>query len=277
MLKTIIGGIAVGIANIIPGVSGGTMMVILGIFDPLMAAINDFLKLKSEHRLQDLIYIMQVLIGAVIGLVGFANVIEFLFANYYVPTMYWFIGLVVCSIPVLLKKEMKGQKFNISFFIIGILVIVAMYYFSPEKGDVVITEFPPVSIARLIKLVLVGCISGATMILPGVSGSMMMLIIGEYYYFKSYLANVLSFQINIIIPLFFIAIGIALGIILSAKITSYCLEKYRSQTMSLILGLIVASSIVLIPLSGYSGLVCVLSVFAFILGGVIVFGIEKLQ
>ena len=276
MLKTILGGIAVGIANIIPGVSGGTMMVILGIFDPLMAAINDFLKIKSENRIKDLIYILQVLIGAAIGLIGFANVIEFLFGNYYVPTMYWFIGLVVCSIPVLLKNEMKGCKLNAVYLVIGILVIVAMYYFSPEKGDVVITEFPPISIARMIKLVGVGCISGATMILPGVSRSMMMLIIGEYYYFKCYLANVLTFQLNILIPLCFLGIGIVLGIILSAKITSYCLKNYRAQTMSLILGLIIASSVVLIPTSGYSLSVILMSLVAFVIGGGIVLGIDKL-
>ena len=233
MLKTILGGIAVGVANIIPGVSGGTMMVILGIFDPLMEAINDFLKIKSENRLKDLIYIIQVLAGAAIGLIGFANIIEFLFGNHYVATMYWFIGLVVCSIPVLLKNEMKGHKINSLYFVLGIIVIIAMYYFSPEKGDVVITEFPPVTIARMIKLLFVGGISGATMILPGVSGSMIMLIIGEYYYFKSYLANVLTFQLNILVPLFFLGIGIVMGIILSAKITAYCLKNYRAQTMSL--------------------------------------------
>lgn len=277
MLKTIIGGIAVGIANIIPGVSGGTMMVVLGIFDPLMEAINDFLSVKSKDRLGAFKYIVTVLIGAVIGLIGFANVIEFLFANYYVPTMFWFIGLIIFSIPALLRTEQQGNKLDIPFFLIGILVIVAMYYFSPEKGDVVIKVFPAISLMRCIKLIFVGMISGATMILPGVSGSMMMLIIGEYYYFKSYIANVLSFELIIIVPLAFIALGILLGIILGAKGTNYCLNKYRKQTISLILGLIIASSVVLIPLEGYNLMTIILSVIGFSLGGAIVIGLDKIK
>ena len=206
MIKTILGGISVGIANIIPGVSGGTMMVLLGIFDPLMNAINEVLSLNGKNKIKSIWYIIQVLFGAAIGLIGFANVIEFLFANYYVPTMFWFIGLVVFSIPLLLKNEMKGSKITIPYLVIGLVIIAAMYYFSPDKGNVVISEFPPVSTLRAIKLLVVGIISGATMILPGISGSMMMLIIGEYYYFKSYLANVLTFQFNIIVPLIFIVV-----------------------------------------------------------------------
>lgn len=276
VIKTMIGGIAVGIANIIPGVSGGTMMVVLGIFNPLMASINDVVSIHAKHRKEDLIYIAQVLVGVVIGLIGFANVIEFLFANYFTQTMYWFIGMIVFSISALLKSEMKGEKFDVLFFVLGLLIIGAMYYFSPEKGEVVITNFPPVSIFRCIKLIGVGMCSGAAMLLPGISGSMLMLIIGEYYYFKSYIANVLSFQANILIPLVFIMIGIGLGIIVSSKACTYFLSKHRGKTMSLILGLIVASSVVLIPIQAYSLSLAIYCAIAFAVGGVIVIGIDKL-
>lgn len=276
MIKTIIGGIAVGIANIIPGVSGGTMMVVLGIFNPLMACINDVVSIHAKHRKEDVIYILQVVVGVLIGLVGFAKVIEFLFANYFVQTMYWFIGMILFSIPALIKSEMKGEKLDLIWFILGLVVIAAMYYFSPAKGDVVITEFPPVSIFRCAKLIVVGMCSGAAMLLPGISGSMLMLIIGEYYYFKSYIANVLSFNMNILIPLAFIGLGIVLGIILSSKVCTYCLDKYRGKTMSFILGLIIASSVVLIPIQAYSFSLALTCAGAFIVGGAIVLGIEKI-
>ncbi|MBQ9986990.1 MAG: DUF368 domain-containing protein [Erysipelotrichales bacterium] len=276
MIKTIIGGIAVGIANIIPGVSGGTMMVVLGIFNPLMEAINDVVSINAKNRKKDIIFIAQVLVGVLIGLVGFAKVIEYLFGNYYTQTMFWFIGMIVFSIPSLIKSEMKGKKLDLIWFILGLAVIAAMYYFSPEKGDVVITVFPAVSLFRLIKLIFVGSLSGAAMLLPGISGSMLMLIIGEYYYFKSYIANVFTFQINVLIPLAAIALGIVLGIILSSKVTSYCLEKYRARTMSFILGLIIASSVVLIPLQSYTLTLGVTCVASFLVGGAIILGIEKL-
>lgn len=114
------------------------------------------------------------------------------------------------------------------------------------------------------------------MLLPGVSGSMVLLILGQYYLFKSYLANVTSFQLDILIPLGFMGIGILLGIVASAKITGFCLKKNRVATLSFILGLIVASSVVLIPFHAtYDIMMIITSAIAFALGGVIVVLLNK--
>lgn len=278
MIKLILGGIAVGIANIIPGVSGGTMMVIVGIFDQLMASVNNVFKLKNEHRMKDILFLIQVLIGVAIGLIGFAKVIEWLFANYEVQTMYWFVGLVLFSIPALLKRELKGNKISILFAVVGMVIIFVVAAFAPEKTDVIITDFPKVTLLHLIVMVLVGMISGATMLLPGISGSMVMLIIGQYYLFKSYVANATSFEMEVLIPLGALAFGIALGILISAKLITYFLANHRAATVSLILGLIVASVIVLIPFDAqYSGSIIGTSALAFVLGGGIVLLIDKVS
>lgn len=279
MLKNLVGGIAVGIANVIPGVSGGTMMVILGIFNRTMEAISGVLKKDNEHRKDDILFLFQVLLGAAIGLIGFAKVLEFLFDSYPTQTMYWFIGLIALSIPLFLKGEMKGEKIRIIPLICGLAIIFGLEFFKPGDGVVNVNPaFPEIDIMLCLMMIIVGIIGGATMLMPGVSGSMVLLIIGQYYLFKSYLANVTSFQLNVLIPLCFIGIGVIIGIILSAKVCDYFIKQYKAGFLSFILGLIIASSLVLIPFTAtYDVFVIITSALAFVFGGVIVLGLGKIQ
>ena len=270
MIKNIIGGIAVGIANVIPGVSGGTMMVILGIFNRMMDAISGIFKKENPNRKEDIIFIFQVLVGAGVGIIGFAKILEVLFEYYPTQTIYWFIGLIAFSIPLFLKGEMKGEKLVIIPFICGLAIIFGLEFLNPD--------FPALSAGLFVKMIIIGAVSGATMIMPGVSGSMVLLILGEYYLFKSYLANVTSFSLDVIMPLGFMAIGIAVGIVVSAKLCSYFTKTHKAGFLSLILGLIVASSLVLIPFDvSYNLSLVVTSIIAVIFGGIIVLGLSKIQ
>lgn len=275
--KNIGGGVAVGIANIIPGVSGGTMLVILGIFDRLMASISDVFKVTSVNRKGAMVFLIQVLLGAGIGVIAFAKIVDWLFAYYATQTFFWFVGLVVFSVPSLMRNEMKGHKVSIPYLLLGIIVIGVIAWFSPEKTDLTITSFPAITGTHLLLMVVVGMISGAAMLFPGVSGSMLMLIIGQYYLFKSYIANVTGFQWDVLIPLAFLGGGILLGILISAKLTSYLLRKSRRQTVSLILGLIIASAVILIPIDVvYTMGTVITSLVALTFGGLVVLGIDKL-
>ena len=279
MIKNIIGGIAIGIANVIPGVSGGTMMVILGIFNRMMEAISGIFKRVNPNRKDDIIFIFQVLVGAAIGIVGFAKILEILFEYYPTQTIYWFIGLIAFSIPLFVKGEMKGEKLAIVPFICGLAIIFGLEFLNPGEGNTVVNpDFPPLSSGLFIKMVIIGAISGATMIMPGVSGSMVLLILGEYYLFKSYLAHVTSFSLDIIMPLGFMAIGIAFGIVVSAKLCQYFTRTHKAGFLSLILGLIIASSLVLIPFDvSYDFNLILTSLLAALSGGIIVFGLSKIQ
>ena len=279
MIKNLIGGIAVGIANVIPGVSGGTMMVILGIFNRTMEAISGVFKKENENRKSDIIFLFQVLLGAGFGIVIFAKILEFLFNYYPIQTIYWFIGLIVFSIPLFLKSEMQEHKISWVSLLVGIVVIFGLEFLNPGEGTTNVNpEFPNISIELCLRMIIVGIIGGASMLMPGVSGSMILLIIGEYYLFKSYLANVTSFQLEVFIPLGFIAIGIGVGIILSAKVCDFFLKRYKTAFLSFILGLIIASALVLIPFdSQYNLSIMITSAIALIFGGVIVLGLGKLQ
>lgn len=279
MIKNIIGGIAIGIANVIPGVSGGTMMVILGIFNRMMEAISGIFKRVNPNRKDDIIFIFQVLVGAAIGIVGFAKILEILFEYYPTQTIYWFIGLIAFSIPLFVKGEMKDEKLAIVPFICGLAIIFGLEFLNPGEGNTVVNpDFPPLSSRLFIKMVIIGAISGATMIMPGVSGSMVLLILGEYYLFKSYLAHVTSFSLDVIMPLGFMAIGIAFGIVVSAKLCQYFTRTHKAGFLSLILGLIIASSLVLIPFDvSYDFNLILTSLLAALFGGIIVFGLSKIQ
>ena len=278
MIKNIIGGIAVGIANVIPGVSGGTMMVLLGIFDRIMEAIPGVLKFKKNPNFkEDVIFLLQVLLGAAIGLIGFAKVLEYLFAVAPTPTMYWFIGLIAFSIPVFMKKQMHGSKIHWLAFGVGIAIVFALELLNPGESNYN-PAIPPLSMLLLITSLVMGIIGGFSMFMPGVSGSMVLLILGYYYIFKTYLANVLTFRMDVLLPLGFMAIGILLGIVLSAKVLSIALKKSEDGTHSFLLGLIIASTLVLVKqtLSATFTLPLIIaSIVALLLGGVIVILIDK--
>lgn len=277
MIKNIIGGMAVGVANIIPGVSGGTIMVILGLFDQLIECISRVTKLNNPKRKKDIIFLFQILIGVAIGLVAFANVIDWLFTRYPTHTMFWFIGLIALSIPSVIKKELKGYKIAWVPALTGILIVLILVYLNPDQAALQLEVFPEITLVLVLKLMLIGIIAGGTMLLPGVSGSMVLLIIGEYYLFKSYVANVLTFDWIILIPLVFIGIGVVLGIVISAKLAQFFLKKHRRGTVSFILGLIIASALVLIPLDvSYDVGLILTSAIAFLFGAVIIINIEKL-
>lgn len=283
MIKNFLGGIAIGIANIIPGVSGGTIIVILGLFDKTMESISNVFKLKIswKERFESLLFLMQVGLGLVIGLVGFAKVLEFLFVKFEMQTLFFFAGLILFSVPMLKKQEMSNQKIKPIYFILGVILIGLIAYLNPgESSNIVEVDTllnTNLNTMYLLMLVIVGFISGATMIFPGISGSMVLLVIGKYHLFKGYVANVTTFDFKILIPLVFIAIGVGLGIILSAKLTNWLLKNFKQNTVSFIIGLIIMSSIIILPMKGYDLLNTTTSVLMFTIGGLIIMTFDRLK
>ncbi len=276
MLKTIFGGIVVGMANIIPGVSGGTMLVIFGLFNPVMQAISELTSLKSKNKLDHIKFLVTLLVGVGIGLLIFSNIIEIAFLNVPVQTLYFFFGMIVFSVPILKRKEMANDSFKILPFLIGCALIFLMVFLAPQETDLVITQFPAIELSYLIKMIFLGIIAGGAMFMPGVSGSMLLLILGEYYLFNSLVANVTSFELVILIPLAFMAFGIALGILISSKLIGWALKASHANTMNFIMGLVIASCIMIVPLDAvYTMPIIFSSAFAAVLGGVFVTAIEK--
>ena len=287
MIKNIFGGIMVGIANIIPGVSGGTMMVILGLFDRVMNSVSSILKKDNDNRMADLIFLTQVLFGAAIGIIGFANIIAFLLDNYKYQTMWWFSGLIICSLPSLMKSELQGKKLDYRFTVAGLAIIALLVYLNPGKVDYDYRTlvYPDLNVLTLATMFIVGAIAGATMLFPGISGAMVLLIINQYYFFTGYIKSVIHFELDKLIPCFFIGLGILFGIIASAKVTSNLLESNRNEIISFIVGLIIMSSFVLLPNPivsihqglSYTPMLMVTCIGWFLFGGVILAFISNIK
>ena len=278
-LSPLIGGLFVGIANIIPGVSGGTMLVIFNLFDKLMYSISDIFKKNTETRKKSIFFVIEVLFGAAIGIIGFAKLLGITLNHLEAETIFWFMGLILFSIPVIIKQEMEDEKFNVIFFVIGLLIIGVLEYFNLKNPTNTIDTV--INLKNMLILCGLGVIGGISMIFPGLSGSMVMLVLGKYETIRSLIDNLTTFKLNIILQLFVFGIGTLIGIVLSAKILTKLLKKYKGKVMSLILGFITASALIL-PLNLSKKIeyttekICGLIV-AFILGGCIIYFINRLK
>ena len=277
--NSIFGGMFVGIANIIPGVSGGTMLVIFNLFDRLMYAISDIFKRKTDTRKESIMLLIKVLLGAGIGIILFAKILGFTLEHLEAETIFWFMGLILFSVPIIIKTEMKGEKFSLFAFLNGFLFIIGLQYLRTKNPNA--SNVDTMNVMYFISLIIYGMIGGATMIFPGVSGSMVLLVLGKYEMIRSYIDKLTSFDKEAFISLSFFAIGIILGIILSAKLTSFLLKKYKGKTVSVILGFIIASALILpfniensFELTTFK--ICSI-ITSFILGGIIIYYINRLQ
>lgn len=266
MLKLIFSGIAIGIANIIPGVSGGTIAFVLGIYDKLTESIGNFFICSKDERKNYIKFLLPLFTGVGVGILLFARIIEILYKNYPQPTSFFFIGLILASMPVVLKHSKgKFNPWNLLSLAIGIAIVLFFLQFKePSNINLVRTEF---STFYYFKLLLCGVVGAAAMIIPGISGSMLLLILGEYY-------NILSFINGLkIVPLIFVGIGIVLGIVLCSKLISYLFENYKNPTIYGILGLVLASILGIWP--GFELSNGILNIVALISGFIVVYMSEK--
>ena len=259
-IKLVLCGMVFGVANVIPGVSGGTMLVVFGIYDQLTEAISGV-----KAIIKNIVFLLFFGVGAGVGILGFAKLIKFLFDNYGVQTNMYFIGLILGSVPMIYHMGTAENKVKplciVPFLISGALVVgLAMLQNamgSAEQAAEMISGFDPV---MTVKLLVFAFIAAVAMIIPGLSGSFVMLLLGVYQTVISAIQiNDLNFYV--IIP---VAVGVVLGIILGAKIISTLMKKFRLMAYSAIMGLVIGSVYAILPSdfgfnlqTGY-GFVCLL-------------------
>lgn len=255
-LNLFIKGIFVGIANIIPGVSGGTIAVVLRIFDDLIDAINNFLKNPSKH----LKFLVPIICGAGFGILMFSKILEFALEKYSMPTSMFFVGLVVGSIPLIYGQAKKRAVLPMHYVasVISFIIVVGLSFVSDTTGtgsisDIVVTPM------FLIQVFVSCIIASSAMIIPGISGSFVMILLGIYNIILVSISGLLDAIIqgleiivsgefiegvkHVVLSNSFIIIlvgglGIVFGVIIVSKIIEYLLENFFSMTYFSILGLI---------------------------------------
>ncbi len=292
----ILKGMLMGIANIIPGVSGGTIAVVLHVFDPLIEAINNFYKGK-ENFLKYFKFIAFLYIGRFAGIGLFSKLIKVCLENYSFPTCLFFAGLVVGCIPMIYgrakEKEVRGKYYIAS--VIAFLVVVGMSFLKEPEAASVSSGVSPLF---FLKIMLCTVISSAVMVIPGISGSFVMVLLGIYTTILTAISDLIdeiaAFFLNIGETGFFLSaanvvtsapfliilavcIGAVIGILAIAKVIEILFKKAYSYTYFAILGLVFGSVVSLLsdPLtyqsypSGLSLLPLVCGVVTFA-GGVII-------
>lgn len=256
MLKKILQGMVVGIANIIPGVSGGTMMVAMGLYDKLIYSITH---LKSDFK-NSMKLLIPIFLGAGLAIVALSRLFEFLLNDYPIPTNFAFCGLIAGSLPFIFKK-VEGHKVSVGkiiAFLIFFAIVVLMAVMGETGGKSADVSF---GLVNVVKLLAVGIIAAATMVIPGVSGSMMLMLLGYYdtiiKTINRFIDALLSFDMEqilatcgVLIPF---GIGVVLGIFLIAKLIEFIFQRAEIHAYYAILGLIIASPIAILLKTDWSG------------------------
>lgn len=241
-LLYVIKGFFFGVANIIPGVSGGTIAITMGIYEEMISSISGFLKNPKKS----IMYLLPIGIGAVLSILLMSKVISFCLDRFPAPTNLFFIGLIVGGIPLLTRK-VKGAKFNpINAFLLLLTFSIIMFMtFSDGGGSNM--DLSNVTFGKMILLFIVGMIAAGCMVIPGISGSFVLMLLGAYKPVISVIGDLTNFSnlghnLSILIPF---GIGVVVGIILIAKILEFLFNKYEVSTYYAILGFILASVIAL--------------------------------
>ncbi|MCM1542031.1 MAG: DUF368 domain-containing protein [Blautia sp.] len=257
MIKSILKGMLIGIANIIPGVSGGTMMVSMGIYDKLIHCITH---LFSEFK-QSVKFLFPIAVGMGIAIIASAFGLEWLFESFPIQANLLFIGLILGSLPIIWKK-VKGSKIKIGHLIAGIAffaLVVGLAAFGGTEGAAADLSF---NLVNVLKLFAVGVIASATMVIPGVSGSMVLMLLGFYQpvlgAITDFIEALTSFNmdgilagIGILAPF---GIGVVAGIFAVAKVVEIIFEKFPLYAYWAIIGLVVASPVAIALMGGFAAL-----------------------
>ena len=246
-------GMAMGVANIIPGVSGGTIAVVFGIYEELMEALGNFISNK-EKRWQYIRFLAILFLGSLIAVVGLASVLAWCFENYPLMTVYFFMGLILGSIPVVIKShdEMKLNRNRLISLVLGIAVVVwlAVLQSAADSEGSKLIHFEGYSLLDYGYFLICGAVASSAMIVPGVSGSFILILLGAYWTVLGALSGLFNqlFSSGLtdeVVARFMIlgslAIGVVAGILGFSRIMSWALKNYPAVTMYAILGLIIGS------------------------------------
>lgn len=258
--RNIFRGMAMGTSDIIPGVSGGTIAVLLGIYDQFINAVSGITTREWKKHVP---FLLTLGLGMVSAIVILSHAVEWLLEEYPEPTNFFFLGLIVGILPFLLKEASSRGTFkakHIIIFLFGAVLVISMAFFKPvEAGN----PIESLTLMSIIGLFLAGACASMAMLLPGISGSFILLIIGVYH---TAINAITTMNLPIIIV---IGSGIACGFVFSSKGIRFLLAHYPLFMYALIIGLVFGSLFVVFPglTLGLSNIV--LSLGAFFIGLVV--------
>jgi len=229
-LAIILKGFVIGSSMSVPGVSGGTMAILLGIYDKLIGAISNFLKdIKGN-----IIFLMKFCIGAAVGIGSLAFVIEWLLELFPLPVSFFFLGAVIGGIPALYKKTKESKlKFSSAlYFLFGLVVVIAIGFLPVGNFDI----SSGTGVTHYLLVLGTGIIIALALVLPGISTSHMLLVLGMY---DTMLAAITDFNL---VYIGIIGLSTLVGIFLITKPIEWTMNKFPHQTYCMIIGFVLGST-----------------------------------
>lgn len=282
-------GLLMALADSVPGVSGGTIAYLLGYYEDFINSLNSFMSRKGdklerkENLKKSFKFLIRLGIGWIVGFISAVLILTSVFESHIYQISSLFIGFIVFSIPLIVYEEKESLKkfYNVVFLILGAALVVAITMVNPSDGGSV--SAGAFNIGQLIYTVLVGMIAISAMVLPGISGSTMLLIFGVYLPVMNAIKDLLHLDFSGLPIVISVGIGILLGVIVIIKLVKAALEHFHSQTVYAIIGLMLGSLLSIVK--GPESLetpkemltLDTFSILFFFIGGVVIIGLQCLK
>lgn len=285
-IVNVIRGFFMALADSVPGVSGGTIAFILGFYDQFIGSLNKLVsKSTKQEKREALQFLLKIGIGWVVGMIASVLFLASIFEEHIYNISSLFIGFIIFSIPLIIKAEketIENKYLNLVWTVTGVLIVVAITVFNPASGGQGIdVSFANLNLGLVIYVFIAGMIAISAMVLPGISGSTLLLIFGLYTAIIGAIKEVLSLNLSYLPILIVFGLGVIIGILSTIKLIRHFLETSRPQMIYLILGLMLGSLYAVImgpttlevpkaPMSFDT-----FSILFFIIGGAVIIGLEQ--
>jgi len=274
------------LADSVPGVSGGTIAFLLGFYDKFIGSLDAIVAGKKAEKIDGIKFLIKIGIGWIAGFVISMLFLGSIFEAQIYNISSLFLGFIIFAIPIIIKEEKESliDKYkNVVFLIGGIIIVSAITYFNPATKGGMDISIDRLSIGLGVYVFVVGMIAISAMVLPGISGSTLLLIFGLYVPIVSAVKEVITFNFDYLPIVMIFGFGVLGGIFATIRIVKYVLNNYRSQTIYMILGLMIGSlyAVVMGPASleipkppmTFS----TFSIMFFIIGGILILGLQQMK
>ncbi|WP_025176037.1 DUF368 domain-containing protein [Staphylococcus aureus] len=263
----ILKGFAMGTSDLVPGVSGGTIALLLGIYNQFIASISGIF---SRRFWPSFTFLIPIIIGMLLAMGSLSNLFNYLLSQHHIPTMFFFGGLIIGIVPYLLKISNYKTSFTTKHYMmviagIAILIVITLM----NNGDKHAGETLTLSTSLIIKYFIAGMCASSAMLLPGISGSFMLLVFGVYGTVMLAISEVVKLNFTGLPILLAVGFGVLAGFIISSKIIQYFLTHHKLMTFALIIGFVVGSLFAVFPGLPTNIVMWFVSLVVFIIGFIV--------
>ncbi|HCZ0793971.1 TPA: DUF368 domain-containing protein [Staphylococcus aureus] len=263
----ILKGFAMGTSDLVPGVSGGTIALLLGIYNQFIASISGIF---SRRFWPSFTFLIPIIIGMLLAMGSLSNLFNYLLSQHHIPTMFFFGGLIIGIVPYLLKISNYKTSFTTKHYMmviagIAILIVITLM----NNGDKHAGETLTLSTGLIIKYFIAGMCASSAMLLPGISGSFMLLVFGVYGTVMLAISEVVKLNFTGLPILLAVGFGVLAGFIISSKIIQYFLTRHKLMTFALIIGFVVGSLFAVFPGLPTNIVMWFVSLVVFIIGFIV--------